>query len=452
MTRQLHLLVLGNPRTGSSWRYPGVSNGPAAVLESLVETAKTAERGTFDAIFFADTLNFGPDATWAHKSTEDFEPFTTTAALSRETERLGLVVTGSATFQAPYHLARQLMSLDHLSGGRAGWNVVTSFAQAAAANFGEVGVLPHDQRYRVAEEAFEVVRKLWRSWTRDTVVEDRNAGVYNDRSRIVVPEHRGEFFSVRGPLGASPSPQGQPVIFQAGSSPAGRAFAARHAEVIFTGQRDLERGRAFAALVRDEARSFGRAAPPLVTPSLGFIVGSTRAEAEAAERTLFEQFIPEYQIGWLQEVDIDLTGADLDGPVPMEAFAATTETHQTALAGYRALATSGNPTVREFLFRTLTAFGARTVGTPDQIADDIQRWFDAGAADGFVLAPSGLPGQLETFVDHVVPILRSRGIFRREYEGSTLRSHLGLEDPFESKNGTRPDPTSRLLINALAGE
>ncbi|GAA3792054.1 NtaA/DmoA family FMN-dependent monooxygenase [Amycolatopsis tucumanensis] len=430
MTRQLHLLLLGNPRFGSSWRYPGVVNGPAAVLDSVIEAAKTAERGTFDAIFFADTLNYGPDAAWPHKSTEDFEPFTTTAALSRETERLGLVVTGSATLQAPYHLARQLISLDHLSGGRAGWNVVTSFAQAAADNFGDAGVLAHDERYRVAGETLEVVLKLWNSWGPDTIVEDRDAGVYNDPARIRVPAHKGEFHSVRGPLGASPSPQGHPVIFQAGSSPAGRAFAARNAEVVFTGQGDLDRGRGFVEQIHGQARSSGRDAAPLVTPSLGFVIGSTEAEAKAVERTLFEQFIPEYQIGWLQEVDIDLTGADLDGPVPLDAFADTTETHQTALAGYRALATQGTPTVREFLFRTVTAFGARVVGSPERIADEIERWFTAGAADGFILGPSGIPGQLDAFVDHVVPILRHRGLFRHEYEGETLRSHLGIPNLF----------------------
>ncbi|MEV6930276.1 NtaA/DmoA family FMN-dependent monooxygenase [Dactylosporangium sp. NPDC051485] len=428
MTRQLHLLVLGNPRFGSSWRYPGVVNGPAAVLESLIETARTAERGTFDAIFFADALNFGPEAAWPHKATEDFEPFTTTAALSRETERLGLVVTGSATFQAPYHLARQLISLDHLSGGRAGWNVVTSFAEEAAANFGDGGVVAHDERYRVAAETLDVVRKLWDSWGPDTVVEDRAGGVYNDRRKISVPGHKGEFFAVKGPLGAAPSRQGHPVIFQAGSSPVGRAFAAQHAEVIFTGQGDFERGRVFVEQIHQQAGSFGRPAP-LVTPSLGFIVGSTEQEAKAAERTIFEHFIPEFQIGWLQEVDIDLTGADLDGPVPLSAFAASTQTHQTALAGYRALATEGNPTVREFLFRTVTAFGARVVGSPERIADEIERWYAGRAADGFILAPSGLPGQLDAFVDHVVPILRDRGLFRREYHGDTLREHLGVPRP-----------------------
>lgn len=429
MTRQLHLLVLGNPRFGGAWRLPGVVNGPAAVLESVIETAKTAERGTFDAIFFADTLNYGPEATWPHKATEDFEPLTITSALSRETERLGLVVTGSATFQAPYHLARQLISLDHLSGGRAGWNVVTSFAQAAAANFGDAGVLAHDERYRVAAEALGVVQKLWDSWGPDTVVEDRTAGVYNDRAKIRVPEHKGEFFSVRGPLGASPSRQGRPVIFQAGSSPTGSAFAARHAEVIFTGQGDFERGRAFVEQIHRQARSFGRKTAPLVTPSLGFIVGSTEEEARAAEQTIFEHFIPEYQVGWLQEVEIDLTGADLDGPVPLSAFADSTETHQTALAGYRALATQGDPTVREFLFRTVTAFGARVVGAPERIADEIERWFAGDAADGFILGPPGLPGQLEAFVDQVVPILRGRGLFRHDYEGDTLRSHLGTPWP-----------------------
>jgi FMN-dependent oxidoreductase (nitrilotriacetate monooxygenase family) len=429
MSRELHLLLLGNPRFGGAWRLPGVANGTAPTLESVIAHARTAERGLFDAVFFADTLNFGPDAVWPHKATEDFEPLTLASALSRETERLGLVVTGSATFQPPYHLARQLISLDHLSGGRAGWNVVTSFAKAAADNFGGGGVRAHDERYRVAEEALALVQQLWDSWGPQTVVEDRAAGVYSDPGAIRVPDHHGEFFDVRGPLGAARSRQGQPVIFQAGSSTTGRAFAARHAEVIFTGQSNFDRARAFTTDIGQLARGFGRPSAPLVTPSLGFVVGSTDEEALALEQTIYEHFIPEYQIGWLQEVDIDLTGADLDGPVPLDAFADSTETHQTALAGYRVLATQGAPTVREFLFRTVTAFGARTVGSPERIADEIERWFTGGASDGFILSPIGIPGQLDAFVDHVVPILQARGLYRREYAGRTLRSHLGLDEP-----------------------
>lgn len=434
MSRQLHLLTLGNINQGGAWRLPGVENGPRETLRTLVETAKVSERGTFDAIFFADILNYGPEATWAHKGTEDFEPLTTTAALASVTERLGLVVTGSATFQPPYHLARQLLSLDHISGGRAGWNLVTSFAQAAIDNFGGGDVIPHEERYRIAEEALEVVRKLWDSWDEATVVEDRSRGVYNDVDRIHVADHRGEYFTVKGPLGVTRSAQGQPVLFQAGSSPTGRRFAARHAEVIFTGHGTREGGAAFHRDIAALAGEAGRTLPPLITPSLRFVVGSTEEEARRAERTIYEHFIPEYQAGWLLEVEVDVIGADLDGPVPASAFPESTQTHQTALAGYRALAAE-SPTVRDFLYRTLGGWGAEVVGSAEQVADEIQGWFDDRAADGFVLIPPGLPGQLELFVDEVVPILRDRGIFRHEYSGTTLRDHLGLERPVHAHAG-----------------
>jgi FMN-dependent oxidoreductase (nitrilotriacetate monooxygenase family) len=430
--RELHLLLLGNPRHGGgTWRLPGLRNDTPGILRDVVASVKAAEAAAFDAVFFADTLNYGPDATWAYKPTQDFEPLTLTSALALQTERIGLVVTGSATLQAPYHLARQLLSLDHLSGGRAGWNVVTSFAKAAAANFNDAGVTDHDERYRVAEEALDAVQQLWDSWDDDTIVNDVARGVFNDRAHIHVPDHHGRYFHVRGPIGAARSQQGQPVIFQAGSSDTGLAFAARHAEVIFTGQLDLERGRRFADRVRAEARRAGRAgraAAPLITPSLGLIIGSTDEEAKATEQLLYQYFSPEYQAGWLLEVEVDVTGAPLDGPVPASAFPASTQTHQTALAGYRALAAQAS-TVREFLFRTISAFGFSVTGSPERIADEIQRWYEGGAADGFVVRPVEIAGQLEAFTEHVVPILRKRGLFRHEYQGTTLRDHLGLTPP-----------------------
>lgn len=429
MTRELHLLAFGNTRSAGPWRHPDIDNSTAGVRERLIGLAQTAEAGTFDALFFADGLNFGPPATWAYKTTEDFEPLTTTAALSSVTDRIGLVVTGSATLQHPYHLARQLLSLDHLSGGRAGWNLVTSFARAAADNFSANGVIDHDERYAIAEEAIDVVKKLWDSWDTDTVVEDRAAGVFHDVDKIHVPDHHGRYFDVKGPIGAARSAQGQPVIFQAGSSPTGRGFAARHAEVIFTGQGNRERAQQFYGQIHQEAQRQGRASAPLITPSLRFIIGSTEEEAQRHERAAYEYFSPEYQAGWLLEVDVDVTGADLDGPVPDSAFPDSTQTHQTALAGYRALANEGNPSVREFLYRTVNGWGTSVVGTPEQLADTISDWFEAKASDGFVLQGPGLPGQFEDFVEQVVPLLRKRGLFRHEYSGSTLRDHLGLAQP-----------------------
>jgi FMN-dependent oxidoreductase (nitrilotriacetate monooxygenase family) len=426
--RELHLLAFGNTRSAGPWRHPGLDNSTAGVRRRLFERARIAEAGGLDALFFADGLNFGPPATWPYKTTEDFEPLTTTAALSSVTERIGLVVTGSATLAHPFHLARQLLSLDHLSAGRAGWNLVTSFAEAAADNFSARGVVDHDDRYTIAEEALEVVRALWDGWGDDTIVEDRGVGIFNDVNKIHVADHHGPNFDVRGPIGAARSAQGRPVLFQAGSSSTGRGFAARHAEVIFTGQGTREKAQVFYRQIHDEARRRGRATAPLITPSLRFIVGSTDDEVNRIERTAYEYFSPEYQAGWLLEVDVDVTGADLDGPVPASAFPDTTETHQTALAGYRALAADG-PTVREFLYRTVNGWGASVLGTPEHVADQIEDWFTAQACDGFVLQDSGLPGQFEDFVEQVVPLLRKRGVFRHEYVGTTLRDHLGLAVP-----------------------
>jgi FMN-dependent oxidoreductase (nitrilotriacetate monooxygenase family) len=427
--RELHLLAFGNTRSAGPWRHPDLDNSPAGVRQRLVARAQSAEAGCFDAVFFADGLNFGPAATWAYKTTEDFEPLTTTAALSSVTDAIGLVVTGSATLVPPFQLARQLLSLDHLSGGRAGWNLVTSFASAAADNFSARGVVDHDERYEIAEEALDVVKKLWDGWSEDTIIEDRAAGIFNDLTKIRVADHHGRYFDVRGPIGSARSPQGQPVLFQAGSSPTGRGFAARHAEVIFTGQVTRDRAQEFYRRIHDEARREGRHTPPLITPSLRFIIGSTEEEVQRNERSAYEYFSPEYQAGWLLEVDVDVTRADLDGPVPASAFPDSTQTHQTALAGYRALATDGQPTVREFLYRTINGWGASVIGTPEQIADEIEDWFTAQASDGFVLGDSGLPGQFDDFVEQVVPLLRKRGLFRHEYTGSTLRGHLGLPTP-----------------------
>jgi FMN-dependent oxidoreductase (nitrilotriacetate monooxygenase family) len=426
--RELHLLAFGNTRSAGPWRHPGLDNSTAGVRRRLFERARIAEAGGLDALFFADGLNFGPPATWPYKTTEDFEPLTTTAALSSVTERIGLVVTGSATLAHPYHLARQLLSLDHLSAGRAGWNLVTSFAAAAADNFSARGVVDHDDRYAIAEEALEVVRLLWDGWGDDTIVEDRASGIFNDVGKIHVADHHGPNFDVRGPIGAARSAQGRPVLFQAGSSSTGRGFAARHAEVIFTGQGTREAAQVFYRQIHDEAGSLGRETAPLITPSLRFIVGSTDDEVTRIERSAYEYFSPEYQAGWLLEVDVDVTGADLDGPVPASAFPDTTETHQTALAGYRALAADG-PTVREFLYRTVNGWGASVLGTPEHVADQIEDWFTSRACDGFVLQDSGLPGQFEDFVEQVVPLLRKRGLFRHEYVGTTLRDHLGLAVP-----------------------
>ncbi|MCS5736307.1 NtaA/DmoA family FMN-dependent monooxygenase [Herbiconiux daphne] len=429
--RELHLLVFGHApgSLAGAWRVPGVGSDVASRRQRMVETAQVAEAGLLDGIFFADGLNFGPDGTWAHKVPDDFEPLTTTAFLAAATEHLGLVVTGSSQFQAPYTLARQLLSLDHLSGGRAGWNLVTSFSEAAAANYGSRGVVGHDDRYRQAEEVLEIVKTLWDSFEDDAVIADRARGIHTDPSKVHRADHHSEAFDVAGPLGSTRSSQGQPVIFQAGASTAGTAFAARHADAIFTGHPTLAQSQDFYRRITQQARDAGRRTLPIVTPGLSFVVGSTEEEAQRYEKVVEESFIPEYQAAWLQEVDIDVTGHPLDGPVPLDRFAAASEKHHTALAGYKTLATEGNPSLREFLYKTISAFGLRVVGSPERIADEIQHRFENGAADGFILQPPVAPDQLQLFVEHVVPLLQKRGLFRHEYSGSTLRDHLGLTPP-----------------------
>ncbi|MEU6419623.1 NtaA/DmoA family FMN-dependent monooxygenase [Streptomyces spiralis] len=426
--RQLHLFASGSARAARLWRHPGIHNDTPSLRRELIEKAHIAEKAKFDGMFFADVHNYGPRDTWGYKLPEDFEPFTTAAALSFVTERLGLAITGSTTLQAPYHVARQLLSLDHLNGGRTGWNVVTSFSQAAADNIGAQPLASHDERYAMADEALDVVKKLWDSWDDDTIIEDRKSGVFQDVDKIYVPDHHGAYYDAKGPIGARRSPQGQPVIFQAGSSPTGSAFAARHAEVIFTAHGAVDQAVAFADQVQKTALAAGRPRRPLITPALQVTVGSTDAEAKAAEREVYEYFSPEFQARWLLEFEIDVTHAPLDGPVPESAFPDATSGHQTALAGYRKLAAESS-TVREFLFRTGSHWGARSTGSAEQIADTIQDWFESGAIDGFVVGTSGLPGQLRAFAEQVVPLLQERGLFRREYTGHTLRDHLGLEAP-----------------------
>ena len=432
--RQLHFFGSASARAFRPWRHPDVRNDAVSMREELVEKARLAEAAKLDGLFFADVHNYGGPATWGYKVPEDFEPFTTAAALGMVTERLGLAVTGSTTLQNPFHLARQFLSLEHLTGGRMGWNVVTSFAQLAADNVGIKDLPSHENRYAMAEEALDLVQKLWDSWEDDAIVEDRESGLFQDPSRIHVPDHHGRFYDSTGPIGARRSLQGRPVIFQAGSSATGRAFAARSADVIFTAHRTLDEAVVFAEQVDVLARDFGRAQRPLITPSLQVTVGATEEEAHAVERDVYEYFSPEARARWLLEFEVDVVDLPLDLPVPASAFPPDTLGHQTALSGYRALAAK-SPTVRDFLYATISNWGARVVGSPEQIADLIQDWFETGAVDGFVVGTTNLPGQFRAFTEMVVPVLQSRGLFRRDYDGTTLRDHLGLGIPV---NHNRP--------------
>ncbi|MGN6428042.1 MAG: NtaA/DmoA family FMN-dependent monooxygenase [Leifsonia sp.] len=428
MTSALHFLVVANvTRTNlNSWRAQRHGDPLPGSLDFLVQEAQALESAAIDGVFLTDTLFFGDRGTWPYRVTDDFDPFTLAAALAMATNRIGLVVTGSTTFEAPYTLARQVLSLDHVSAGRAGWNIVTTWAAEAADNFRADGLPEHDERYRQAQEAVDVIRALWDSLEDDAVVADHARGVFTDPAKIHVADHHGTYYDVRGPLGARRSRQGRPVLFQAGSSGAGVAFAARNAEVVFTMQGDASAGAAFRDRVRSEAHAAGRTSAPLVTPQLSFVLGSTDEEAERTDEYIGGLFVPELQIAKLQEVDIDLEGLHPDAPMP--ALPESTQKNQSALQRYRQIAQTPGMTVGAFLARTASGFGTRVVGTPERLADLIEEWHSVGAADGFVLAPN-LPGQAAVFAQEVLPILRERGLFRHDYEGETLREHFGLEYP-----------------------
>jgi len=424
----LHFLVVANvTRTNlNSWRSPRAGDPLPGSFEFLVQETQALERAAVDGVFLTDTLFFGDRGTWPYRVTDDYDPFTLATALAMKTERIGLVATASTTFEAPYNLARLVLSLDHLSAGRAGWNIVTTWAAEAAENFRADGLPEHDERYRQAQEAVDVIRSLWDSLEDDAIVADAATGVFTDPTKIHETNHHGRYFDVRGPLGARRSRQGRPVLFQAGSSGAGVAFAARNAEVVFTMQGDTAAGAAFRQRIHDEAAAAGRRRAPLVTPQLSYVLGSTDAEAQRTDEEISSLFVPEMQIAKLQEVDIDLAGLAMDAPMP--TLPESTQKNQSALARYRQIAESPGMTVGVFLARSASGFGTRVVGTPETIADLIEHWHREGAADGFVLAPN-LPGQAALFAEEVLPVLRQRGLFREAYEGDTLREHFGLDYP-----------------------
>jgi len=445
MASRLHLNVFV-PTTGhheASWRLPGTTPERVDDVHYYREIAQTAERGRFDSIFLADVPAVGRHADRVAQSS--FEPLTLLSALALVTEHIGLIGTASTTYTEPYNLARQFSSLDHISGGRAGWNIVTSWSSAAAHNFGFDGRLGHTDRYERATEYLEVAIALWDSWEDDAVVVDRERGIYADADRVHRIDHAGPHFRVRGPLNAARSPQGHPVLVQAGSSVEGRAFAARFAEAIFTAQVDLGDAQDFYRDVKAQAAAFGRDPDTVkILPGLSPIIGSTEAEARRIEQDLTDLSIPEVGLAHLSSRfdDVDLSGFPLDGPVPLHALPHP-EDVQGAQSRSRVIfdMVEREPglTLRGLLHRLAGARGHGTiVGTPEQVADRIVTWFESGAADGFNIMPPYLPGSFDAFVDHVVPILQSRGVFRTEYEGTTLRDHYGLPRPAARRSSPVP--------------
>jgi FMN-dependent oxidoreductase (nitrilotriacetate monooxygenase family) len=414
-----------------AWRYPGAWPDANFNFAHMKRFAQTLERGKFDAFFMADhlaVLNMPVQALKRSHTVTSFEPMTLLPALAAVTERLGLIATGSTTFEAPYHLARRFASLDHISGGRAGWNIVTTSNPDAALNFGLEEHVEHDERYRRAREFFDVVTGLWDSWADDALIRDVQSGIFFDPDKLHVLDHKGEYFSVRGPLNIARPVQGWPVIVQAGSSEAGRQIAAETAEAVFTAQTTLAQGQRFYADVKGRMEKLGRARDHLkVLPAAFVVVGDTRDEA-LEKRALLDTFV-HYESG-IASLSIalghDVSGFDPDGPLPEIPESNASRTSRERVVEW---AQRENLTIRQLAQRVGGYSGLEMVGTPAMIADQMEQWLVEEGSDGFNVMFSHLPGGLDDFVDKVVPELQRRGIFRREYEGATLRENLGLPRP-----------------------
>jgi alkanesulfonate monooxygenase len=432
-TRQIRLGAFMRPtsiHTGA-WRYPGAYPDANFNLAHIKHFAQRLEQAKFDAFFMADhmaVLNMPIAALKRSHTVTSFEPFTLLSALSQATERLGLVATGSTTFDAPYHIARRFASLDHISGGRAGWNIVTTSNPDAALNFGMDDHMEHGERYRRAREFYDVVTGLWDSWADDAFVRDVESGIYFDPAKMHVLGHKGEFLSVRGPLNIARPVQGWPVIVQAGASDAGRQLAAETAEAVFTAQANLAAGREFYADVKGRMREVGRSPDHMkILPACFVVVGDT-VEAARAKRAKLDSLVDYANAIASLSIALghDASTFDPDAPLPEipESNASKSGRQRAIDLGRRE-----NLTVRQLAQRLGGYAGLAMVGTPTTIADEMQEWLETGGSDGFIIMFPYLPGGLDDFVDQVVPELQRRGIFRRDYEGKTLRENLGLPRP-----------------------
>jgi len=426
-TRQMHLgvFVLGTGNHIAGWRWPGAFDSFQS-LPVVQEIARITERGRFDLLFLGDGL--AADPTHHPSFTTRLEPITMLAALAATTTHVGLGATASTTYNEPFTVARAFASLDHLSAGRAAWNAVTSSSPDAAGNFGRQHP-PHGQRYMVAEEFVDVVRGLWDCWEDGAIVIDRATGQYIDPAKVHTLDHKGEFFEVRGPLNIGRCPQGRPVILQAGASDPGLALAARTADVVFAVAQDLEEAKAAYAKLKALLPRFGRDPSALsVLPGIMPVLGGTQAEAKRKLDTLQGFVTPTNAIKMLStRLGQDMSRFPLDAPVPDLPLPDTSHGFaRTMLAKAR----RENMTLRDLYDLTAAARGHWVLcGTPETVADTLEQWFTEHAADGFNILPAYFPDAFTDFVEQVVPILQARGLFRRDYAGTTLREHLGLDRP-----------------------
>ena len=415
----------------AAWRYPGGTPDANFNLRAIIGFAKKLEQGKFDAFFMADhlaVLNMPIEALKRSATVTSFDPLTLLPALAMVTEHLGLIATASTTFEPPYTIARRFASLDHISGGRAAWNLVTTSNPDAALNFGIDEKIGHGQRYQRAREFVDVVTGLWDSFADDAFIRDVNSGVYFDPEKMHILGHKGDYLSVRGPLNIARSPQGWPVIVQAGASEAGRQLAAETAEVIFAAQSTLDAGQKFYADIKGRMIKLGRNPDHLkVLPGAFVVVGETAEEAQK-KRALLDSLV-HYDSG-IASLSIAL-GHDASGFDPNRPLPHIPESNASKSGRERvlALAERENLTVRQLAGRLGGYSGLAMVGTPTMIADQMEEWLMNGACDGFNVMFPYLPGGLDDFVDQVVPELQRRGIFRTDYEGRTLRENLGLPRP-----------------------
>ncbi|MBY3206020.1 LLM class flavin-dependent oxidoreductase [Rhizobium laguerreae] len=417
----------------AAWRHPQASVGTD--FEDYFELAKLAEAAKFDAIFFADGVaarlkDVEAASRKAHSGVYPFEPITLLSALSSVTRNIGLIATASTSFSDPYNLARQFGSLDRLSGGRAGWNLVTSSDPEAAYNFGHEAQILHADRYHRAEEFADVVLGLWDSWDDDAFIRDRESGRYFDPERLHRLDHKGRHFKVRGPLNIPRSPQGRPVLVQAGASGPGKELAARTAEAIFAAHITLDEAKSFYADVKGKLGTYGRSADDLkILPGIFPVVGRSETEAQEKFEALQELIQPQVGLNLLSQLSgVDLSPYPLDGPIPSDLPVTNAGKSRQELV--LDLARRENLTIRQLYLRIAGARGHwQVVGTPSQIADVMEERFENYGADGFNIMAPIMPGGLADFIELVVPELRRRGLFRTEYEGTTLRENLGVKRP-----------------------
>jgi FMN-dependent oxidoreductase (nitrilotriacetate monooxygenase family) len=423
----------------AAWRLPESDPFACTSVEHYAELARIAERGKLDSLFLADSPMLWNSI--GRRPSGTLEPTVLLTALAAVTSRIGLIATASTTYNEPYNLARRFATLDILSGGRAGWNIVTTAGIEAARNFNLEELPSHAERYARSTEFVDLSLKLWDSWDDDAELGDKERGVWGDETRLYPPRHVGRYFKVEGALNVPRSPQGYPLLVQAGSSEDGKGLAARYAEAVFTAQQTLEEAQGFYTDLKARARAFGRESSSiLILPGLVPVIGSTEAEALALDEQLDRLIKPEYARRQLaQTLRVPESVLELDAELPKDL------PDEDAIEGAKSrytlvvsLARRERLTVRQLIGRLGGGRGHRTfAGTPEQVADAMQHWWENGAADGFNVMPAVLPSGLGLFVDHVVPILQRRGLFRSEYEGTTLREHYGLARPDNRNSSTR---------------